>query len=130
MRVPQPAFVSMPSVFLTRGHPLSDPSADFINLPRKQPPEIQSLFQSWPSVCSEKIGRTNVTKHAIPTTDDIPVWSRPYRVSPLKKEIIGKDMEKMLKNDVLEHPNPHGQPLWCWLANLIAPIGFAPISEA
>lgn len=77
--------VAMPSVLSTRGHPLSDPPTYLIELLRNQPPEMQPLFQSWPSVCSEKTGIINVTKHDIITSDDIPVRSRPYRVSPLKK---------------------------------------------
>ncbi|KAI2644373.1 Retrovirus-related Pol polyprotein from transposon 17.6 [Labeo rohita] len=39
---------------------------------QKYPEEIQQLLQAWPSLCSNKLGRTNVATHQIITTDVIP----------------------------------------------------------
>lgn len=55
---------------------------------QKYPEVIQQLLQAWPSLCSDKLGRTNVATHQIITTDAIPGRCKAYRVSPLKKEII------------------------------------------
>ncbi|KAL6471751.1 hypothetical protein MHYP_G00204010 [Metynnis hypsauchen] len=69
---------------------------------KSHPPEMQVLFQAWPSVCSSELGRTNVTQHHIYTSDEIPVRSRAYRVSPLKKNIIEEHVKCMLEDDIID----------------------------
>ena len=87
-------------------------SAALQDLVKCLPEEVQALIQRWPSVCSEKIGRTTVIKHSIPTVDNIPVRSRAYRVSPKKKEIIKDHVERMLKDDIIEPCySPWGAPV-------------------
>ncbi len=51
---------------------------------------------------SGKLGRTSVIKHQIQTSDEIPVKSRAYRVSLFKKKIIEEEVEKMLREDIIE----------------------------
>ena len=73
-------------------------------MPRFQniPPEVECLFQKWPSVCSEQLGKTNVTTHKIHTTDELPVRCRAYRVSPYKRQIIVDEVQRMLTKGILE----------------------------
>ncbi|KAK7925190.1 hypothetical protein WMY93_007500 [Mugilogobius chulae] len=66
------------------------------------PNELQQLMEKWPSVTSGILGRTAVEKHAIYTQDEIPVRTKAYRVSPLKKKVIEEHVETMLKDDIIE----------------------------
>ncbi|KAL7866093.1 hypothetical protein SRHO_G00113400 [Serrasalmus rhombeus] len=75
---------------------------DFKELLNIHPPELHPLFQKWSSVCSESLGRTSRIKHHIVTTDEMPVHSRAYRVSPVKKEVIRLEIESMLKAGIIE----------------------------
>ena len=78
---------------------------DFDGLLKSHLPELQPLFQKWSSVCSERLGRTSKIKHHILTTDEVPVHSRAYRVSPAKREVIRLEIESMCKAGIIEPSN-------------------------
>ena len=42
-------------------------------------------------------------KHTIDTADSKPIKCRPYRTSPAAKQEIQKEIDEMLKNDIIEH---------------------------
>ncbi|KAL2083767.1 hypothetical protein ACEWY4_021540 [Coilia grayii] len=66
------------------------------------PEGLQQLMRDWPAVTSGNLGKTSVERHAIFLQDEVPVRSKAYRVSPLKKNIIVEHVEKMLADDVIE----------------------------
>lgn len=66
------------------------------------PPQIQPFLNKWATVCSGTLGRTNQATHRIVTADDIPVRSKAYRVSPLKKEVMEKELDKMMQEGIIE----------------------------
>uniref|UniRef100_A0A3B3IMZ4 ribonuclease H n=1 Tax=Oryzias latipes TaxID=8090 RepID=A0A3B3IMZ4_ORYLA len=80
---------------------------DSTNQPASQLLEAQSevvwpLLQKWPTVWTNATGNTNVIKHHIMTTDELPVRKRAYRVSPQKQAIIDEHLDKMLTNGIIE----------------------------
>ncbi|KAL0150121.1 hypothetical protein M9458_054548 [Cirrhinus mrigala] len=46
--------------------------------------------------------KTSVVQHKITLTDDIPLKSRAYRVSPIKKQIIEQHVDQMLQDNIIE----------------------------
>lgn len=74
-------------------------------LPEAQKKQIHALIKDF-SDCfstSSKVRRTSVAKHRIITEDATrPVCQHPYRVSPKEREIIKKQVEEMLSDDVIQ----------------------------
>ena len=46
--------------------------------------------------------KTNLIEHDFDVGDSGPIKQHPYRVSPMKKELIDKEVQYMLKNDIIE----------------------------
>lgn len=68
----------------------------------RHPAEVQPLLIKWMTICSGTLGRTNQATHHITTMDEIPVRSKAYRVSPLKKEVMEREIQKMLQENIIE----------------------------
>ena len=51
---------------------------------------------------TSQLGRTSLVKHHIDTGDHQPIRSRPYRVSPFKKEIMTEHIKDMEKNNIIK----------------------------
>ncbi|RXN36895.1 reverse ribonuclease integrase [Labeo rohita] len=80
-------------------HPVSDPCKTHETTYSE---ELRELIMAWPVITSENLGHTFVVRHKITLTDDTPVTSRAYRVSPLKKRIIEEEVDKMLEKGIIE----------------------------
>lgn len=48
------------------------------------------------------LGQTSVVKHRINTGDASPIHRRPYRVSPTERDIIQREVDKMLSRNIIE----------------------------
>ncbi|KAL0152230.1 hypothetical protein M9458_051953 [Cirrhinus mrigala] len=57
---------------------------------------------TWPRTTSNVLGRTAVEQHKIILSDEVPLKSRAYRVSPFKKKIIEDQVDQMLKDHIIE----------------------------
>ena len=51
----------------------------------------------------DEIGCTHLISHSIDTTDEIPVRSRAYKLSPDMKQVLEKEVQTLLDNDIIEH---------------------------
>ena len=88
--------------------PLTDsPSAlhdkvEQANLAEDEKTELLKLIDDYSDLFSGNLGRTSLTEHVIVTEDAKPVNLPPYRTSPVKKQIIEEQIEKMLQDDIVE----------------------------
>jgi len=61
----------------------------------------------------EKLQCTNITKHTIPTTDDLPIHVKQYRYPPAHKDEIDRQINHLLENDIIQPSrSPYNAPLW------------------
>lgn len=60
------------------------------------------LLQSYGDLFDGHLGRTNQAEHHIVTGDAKSVNLPPYRTSPAKKQIIEEQIDKMLKENIIE----------------------------
>ena len=74
---------------------------------------ILKRYQVWPS--PRKLGQTHLIDHPIDVQGAQPISQRPYRVSEMRKQIIAREMEKMLLSDVIE---PSASP---WSSPVVLP---------
>ncbi|KAL0159071.1 hypothetical protein M9458_047147, partial [Cirrhinus mrigala] len=64
--------------------------------------ELLQLMVTWPRTTSNVLGRTAVEQHKIILSDEVPLKSRAYRVSPFKKKINEDQVDQMLKDHIIE----------------------------
>lgn len=63
---------------------------------------LSTLLNSHEDIFTPGGGPTKFAQHRIDTGDAVPIAGPPYRVSPAKKEIIRKELDKMLEEGVIE----------------------------
>ena len=71
-------------------------------LTREQTKELLALLNNFSSVFSDKRGRTNMAEHSIVTETTLPVRRPPYRLPHAYKELVKKELDDMLENDIIE----------------------------
>jgi hypothetical protein len=62
--------------------------------------ENQDIFH----LDSEPLTATNVVKHKLLTHDEIPVYQKSYRYPHCHREEVCKQIQKMLKENIIQHP--------------------------
>ena len=65
-------------------------------------PQLKTLLLNDTDVCTTKVGCTKLLKHQIFLTNPLPIWQKPYRVSPPKLNVMKELIDDMLKDDVIE----------------------------
>ena len=61
----------------------------------------------------DQLGCTNVVKHRILTTDEIPVNKKSFRAPPIHKEVITKEVASLSKNmSIVPSESPYNSPVW------------------
>ena len=77
---------------------------------------VRSYLESFPHLFllpGDKFPGTTLTKHRIPTVDDVPVFHKQYRYPPVHKEEVRKQISKLIETGVIGPSNsPYNSPLW------------------
>ena len=74
--------------------------------------EVQTLLAKFPDVFTDLPGTTDIVEHEIVVTTDKPIRSKPYPVPFSLKKDIKKEIDNMLKMDIIEHSNsPYSSPV-------------------
>ena len=50
--------------------------------------------------------KTNLIEHDVDVGDSAPIKQHPYRASPMKKELLDKEVQYMLKNYIIKESSP------------------------
>ena len=64
--------------------------------------ELAEVITQYREVFPDVPSKTNLIEHDVDVGDYAPIKQHPYRVSPMKKELLDKEVQYMLKNDIIE----------------------------
>ena len=81
---------------------LNDLGTKLFHLPSVQRKELAEVITQYREVFPDVPSKTNLIEHDVDVGDSAPIKQHPYRVSPMKKELLDKEVQYMLKNDIIE----------------------------
>ena len=81
---------------------LNDLDTKLSHLPSVQRKELAEVITQYREVFPDVPSKTNLIEHDVDLGDSAPIKQHPYRVSPMKKELLDKEVQYMLKNDIIE----------------------------
>ena len=81
---------------------LNDLDTKLSHLPSVQRKELAEVITQYREVFPDVPSKTNLMEHDVDVGDSAPIKQHPYRVSPMKKELLDKEVQYMLKSDVIE----------------------------
>ena len=81
---------------------LNDLGTKLSHLPLVQRKELAEVITQYREVFPYVPSKTNLIEHDVDVGDSAPIKQHPYRVSPMKKELLDKEVQYMLKNDIIE----------------------------
>ena len=81
---------------------LNDLGTKLSHLPLVQRKELAEVITQYREVFRDVPSKTNLIEHDVDVGDSAPIKQHPYRVSPMKKELLDKEVQYMLKNDIIE----------------------------
>ena len=81
---------------------LNDLGTKLSHLPLVQRKELAEVITRYREVFPDVPSKTNLIEHDVDVGDFTPIKQHPYRVSPMKKELLDKEVQYMLKNDLIE----------------------------
>ncbi|RGB23355.1 hypothetical protein C1646_774626, partial [Rhizophagus diaphanus] len=73
-------------------------------LEKLQEKQLKDLIKEYEDICmygDKKLGKTNIVKCNIRLKDEMPINQKAYRESPENKEIIKREIDKMLKKGIV-----------------------------
>ena len=81
---------------------LNDLGTKLSHLPLVQRKELAEVITQYIEVFPDVPSKTNLIEHDVDVGDSAPIKQHPYRISPMKKELLDKEVQYMLKNDIIE----------------------------
>ena len=81
---------------------LNDLGTKLSHLPPVQRKELTEVITQYREVFPDVPSKTNLIEHDVDVGDSAPIKQHPYRVSPMKKELLDKEVRYMLENDIIE----------------------------
>ena len=81
---------------------LNDLGTKLSHLPLIQRRELAEVITQYREVFPDVPSKTNLIEHDVDVGDPAPIKQHPYRVSPIKKELLDKEVQYMLKHDIIE----------------------------
>ena len=81
---------------------LNDLGTKLSHLPLVQRKELAEIITQYREVFPDVPSKTNLIEHDVDVGDSAPIKQHPYRVSPMKKELLDKEVQYMLENDIIE----------------------------
>lgn len=81
---------------------------------QKDRERLDSIIESFPKSCKDKIGRTHLLTHSIDTGDFEPIRQKIRPISPYMLKLVDKEIERMMELDVIEQStSAWASPLVC-----------------
>ena len=81
---------------------LNDLGTKLSHLPSVQRKDLAEVITQYREVFPDVPSKTNLIEHDVDVGDSAPIKQHPYRVSPMKKELLDKEVQYMLENDIIE----------------------------
>ena len=81
---------------------LNDLDTKLSHLPLVQRKELAEVITQYREVFPDVPSKTNLIEHDVDVGDSAPIKQHPYRVSPIRKELLDIEVQYMLKNDIIE----------------------------
>ena len=107
---------------------LNDLGTKLSDLPLVQRKELAEIINQYREVFPDVPNKTNLIEHDVDVGDSAPIKQHPYRVSPMKKELVNKEVQYMLKNDIIEESQT-GVLHASWSQNMTADSDFVQTLE-
>ena len=81
---------------------LNDLGTKLSHFPSVQRKELAEVITQYREVFPDVPSKTNLIEHDVDVGDSASIKQHPYRVSPIKKELLDKEVQYMLENDIIE----------------------------
>ena len=72
------------------------------HLPSVKRKELAEVINQYREVFPDVPNKSNLIEHDVDVGYSTPIKQHPYRISPMKKELLDKEVQYMLKNDIIE----------------------------
>ena len=108
---------------------LNDLGTKLYHLPLVQRKELAEVITQYREAFPDVPRKTNLIEHDVDVGDSATIKQHPYRVSPMKKELLDKEVQYMLKNVIIEEIKVTGVPHASWSQNMTVDSDFVQTLE-